>query len=292
MRGSGRGWAFIDLADLGRNSARGYAAVAARIVVYPLAVATLLGLLVAAATLIGRPPDWLDPLVGIVTRYGLIIVAGAAVLRGVVRSHRRPWRSLIGADSRIDMRRLAIGAAVELLILGGQLALVHAMTGWPWRFVLPDALPLVLFALALLPLQAASEEILFRGYLTQALGRLVRSRGVIALVVGLAFGALHLNAYGPLTVPYFLVLSLVFSLVSLRDGRLELAIGGHAAMNFFAVATAGFSPLAPAIIGLDRGAIAFNWAAIVVLVVNGALFYAMTRLLVLLVCERRAAPCS
>ena len=72
-----------------------------------------------------------------------------------------------------------------------------------------------------IPPQAASEGLLFRGYLTQALGRIIRSRVLIAATVGLVFSLLHFNAHGPLTVPYFFVLSLIFSLVSLRDERLR-----------------------------------------------------------------------
>src|SRR5439155_4982160 len=119
-----------------------------------------------------------------------------------------------------DWRHVAIGVGAELAIVLGQLALIHLVTGWPWRFALPAALPLVLLTLLLIPLQAASEEILFRGYLTQALGRLARSRALIAAIVAAIFGALHLNTYGPLTVPYFFMLPLIFSPVSLRDGRL------------------------------------------------------------------------
>jgi membrane protease YdiL (CAAX protease family) len=286
-----RGWQFIDLAELGRNTARSYGAALLRIVLYPLAVAGLLGGAIVLSTVVShRPQGSIDPIVGILVQYGLIIVAGLAVLRSVEQSHRRPWRSLVAADLAIDWRRLAIGGGVQLAILAGQLALVHALTGWPWRFTIPAALPLFVLAVFLIPLQAASEEILFRGYLTQALGRIVRSRVLIAATVGVVFGVLHLSAYGPLTLPYFFVLSLIFSLVSLRDERLELVIGGHGAMNLFAFGAANTGLVGAAIGGIEEGAVPFNWVAIVVLMVNGALFYGVTRLLVRLFCERRAAP--
>lgn len=280
-----RGWRFIDLAELGVNTARSYIAALLWIVLWPLATAVLLG---AAAGISGvikqRPPDVLAPSTAILEQYGPIVVAGAAVLYGVVRIHRRPWQSLIAPDLRLGACRLAIGFGVEIAILGGQLALVLALTGWPWIFPVPQPLGVFVLALLLIPLQAASEELLFRGYLTQTLGRIVRSRFAIALAVAVVFGGLHLNTYGPLTVPYFLGLSLVFSLVSLRDERLELAIGGHAAMNLFAFLVAGamLGPETPAqgMIGAPQAAMPFNAAAIAVLLVNGALFYGLTRLLV------------
>jgi membrane protease YdiL (CAAX protease family) len=283
-----RGWRFIDLAGLGINTARSYVAALLWIVLCPLAVAVVLG---AAAGVSGvikqRPQDVLAPTTAILEQYGPIVVAGAALLYAVARIHRRPWQSLIAPDLRLDGGRFAIGFLVEVAILGGQLGLVHALTGWPWMFSVPEPLGVFVLALLLIPLQAASEEILFRGYLTQALGRVLRSRVLIAAAVGVVFGGLHLNAYGALTVPYFLVLSLIFSVVSLRDDRLELVIGGHVAMNLFAfvVASAMLGPeiLGQGTIGASQAAMPFNAAAIAVLIVNGALFYGLTRLLVRLV---------
>jgi membrane protease YdiL (CAAX protease family) len=289
--GRPRGWQFVDLAALGRNTGRSYAAALLRIILYPLAAAVLLGLAVALGTVVFHPqPGSIDPTVGILVQYGLIVVAGIAVLRSVERSHRRPWRSLVAPDLSIDWRRLAIGGGVQFAILGGELALVHALTGWPWRFSISAGLPLFVLGVLLIPLQATSEEILFRGYLTQALGRIVRSRVLIATTVGLVFGLLHLNTYGPLTLPYFLLLSLIFSLVSLRDERLELAIGGHGAMNLFAFGVANAGLAGPAAVSGGEAAMQFNWTAIVALMLNGALFYSVTRLLVRLFCVRRSAP--
>lgn len=273
------GWQFIDLAELGINTGRSYAAAVLRIILYPLAFTVVLALASALAS--PALPRSSAPVIAAVLQFGPIVVAGIAVMRSVVQSHQRPWRSLIAADPGIDWRRVAIGGSVELAILAGQFALVYALTGWPLRLAIPAAgLPLAAVTLVLIPLQSASEELLFRGYLTQALGRIARSRVLIAATVGAVFGLLHLDVHGPLTVPYFCVVSLIFSLVSLRDDRLELVIGGHAAMNLFAFAAANTGLAGAVIGGVAEGAVAFNWAAIVVLMVNGALFYGLTRLLV------------
>lgn len=291
----GWGWRFIDLAGLGVNTARSYLAALLWIVLCPLAFAVLLG---AAAGISGvikqRPQGVLAPTTAILEQYAPIVVAGVALLYAVARIHRRPWRSLIAPHLRLDPRRLAIGFGVEVAILGGQLALIHALTGWPWMFSMPEPLGAFLLAMLLIPLQAASEELLFRGYLTQTLGRIVHSRLAIALIVGLVFGGLHLNTYGALTVPYFLVLSLIFSLVSLRDERLELVIGGHAAMNLFAFVVAGAmlgpETMGQGMIGAPQAALSFNAAAIAVLIVNGALFYGLTRLFVRFFAESSDRP--
>jgi len=281
-----RGRQFIDLAQRGSNTPRSYGATLLRIVLYPLAVALLLGLAALIDTILNhRPPGSIDPIVGILLEYGLIVMAGLGVLRGVERSHLRPWRSLVAADLSVDWRRLLIGGAVQLAILGGELETVHALLGWPWRWSLAVGLPLFVLAMCVIPLQSASEEILFRGYLTQSLGRMVRSRVLIAAVVALVFGVLHLNSHGPLTVPYFFVLSLVFSLVSLRDERLELAIGGHAGINMFAFGAANLTLVGPGVVGGGGTAMPFNAAAIAAVAVNGAVFYGLTRLLVRVFCK-------
>ncbi len=289
MRGRGRGWRFIDLAELGHNTARSYGATLLRITLYPLGVAGLLGIAVAIDIVLKHnTPGSIDPIVTILTQFGLIVVAGLAVLRSVEKSHLRPWRSLVAPDLTLDWRRLAIGCGVQLEILASELVLIHRLTGWPWRWSLATGLPLFILAACLIALQSASEELLFRGYLTQALGRIVRSRVLIALIVGVVFGLLHMNAHGPLTVLYYLVLSLVFSLVSLRDERLELAIGGHAGINLFAFWVANLPLVGPGILGGGGGAMAFNGVAILVVAVNGALFYGLTRLLVRVFCKPRS----
>lgn len=279
---SGYGWAFIDLAALGRNTAWSYIATLLRIVLLPAAFVVLgiVALLAAGST--GWLGDSAVPAVAIAFGVGAVIVAGLALAWGVVRSHRRPWMSLIAADPRLDWRRLAIGAAVEATLLGLMIALGHWLGGQPWPAGSSIPLPALAGVMLLIPFQAASEEMLFRGYLTQALGRLSRHRTVIVLVVGAVFGALHLNAYGALTLPYLLLLSLVFSLVSLRDGRLELVIGAHTANNWVALGAFDLFDKTDHAMGLGLPALAL-------LVINGALFYAGTRLLVERLCPPRAA---
>lgn len=280
------GWKFIDLAELGGNTGINYLATVLRIIVYPTAIAAVLGAVMGVA----HAPPLTGKLLDILLQFSPIVVAGIVLAWSVARIHGRPWRSLIAPDLRIDWRRVAIGGGAQLAILAGQLALVHALTGWPWRFSIAAALPVFALSLVLIPLQAASEELIFRGYLTQALGRILSSRLVIAAIVAVVFGLLHLSLHGPLTLPYYFVLSLVFSLVSLRDERLELVIGGHAAMNLFAVFAASSGLVGLAAIGAEGGAVLFNWASIAAVLVNGALFYGITRLLVRLFCERRSPP--
>lgn len=278
---SGYGWQFIDLAALGRNTWRSYIATTLRIVLLPPAF-VMLGILalVAAGGSDLMSGGTMPPAV-IALAVAAVVVVGLGLAWGVARSHRRPVMSLISADLALDWRRLAIGAGVEAALLALTIVLGHLIAGQPWPSGPGLSLPALAVVLLLVPLQAASEEMLFRGYLTQALGRLLRSRITIALVVGVLFGAAHFNAYGALTIPYLLLLSLVFSLVSLRDERLELVIGAHAANNWMAFTAFD-------LFGTGDHAIRLGWPALALLVVNGALFYGGTRLLVDRLCAPRA----
>lgn len=276
-----RGWRFIDLAALGDNSWRRYAATLLRIVLLPAAffaaaIAALYG--ATAQHLLGRS-ELRTTIVELA--FAIVIVAGVGLVWGVTRSHRRPWLSLISTDLTLDWRRLAIGAGVEGGLLLLLVLLGHLAGGQPWPNAPRMALPALAAILLMVPFQAASEEMLFRGYLTQALGRVLRSRALIAVLVGVVFGALHGNAYGWVTIPYICLLSLIYSLVSLRDERLELTIGAHTATNWFGIG---------AIDALDKtGAtgVQLTLGAIAVLIANYAVFFGVTRLLVGRFCDRR-----
>jgi membrane protease YdiL (CAAX protease family) len=273
-----RGWEFIDLSDLGVNTARSYLVALLRIVLLPLAFLILSVVAVGLADAAGYrlSPSALQ-VAGLAAALGTSVVGGIAVAWSVARIHRRPWLSLISADLRVDWRRLAIGAGVEVALLGALYPL-HLLSVPPWRFASTTTAPVLGLMLLLIPLQAASEEILFRGYLTQALGRLFRNRGTIVMAVALIFGALHFDAYGALTIPYILFLSLTYSLVSLRDEKLELVVGAHAANNLFVFGALGFA------------VVKLTWPAVALVALHGIAFYGLTRLLVRLLCERRAAP--
>ena len=278
MPRAGYGWTFIDLAALGRNTASTYTLTLVAVVAAPV------GFLVLAfgAIFVAAARHWITGVGGSVlvltAAFVAVIVAGVTLAWRVARSHRRPWMSLISSDLRLDWRRLLIGAGVEGGILLLFLGLMHVLIG---RNASPSGqgigLPDLLVLMLLVPFQAASEEMVFRGYLTQALGRVLRSRAIIATIVGAIFGALHFGAYGVLTIPYLFGLSVLYSIVSLRDERLELTIGAHAATNWFGIGAVNA-------LAIGTGAARLSWAALAALAVNGILFYAGTRFLVRAFC--------
>lgn len=80
--------------------------------------------------------------------------------------------------------------------------------------------------LCLTPLQTATEELLFRGYVMQGLSLLVKRPVAIAVISSVIFTLPHLAnpevARAPLLVPLqYVTIGLLLAAVTLRDGRLE-----------------------------------------------------------------------
>lgn len=158
----------------------------------------------------------------------------------VVLVHRRSMLSLITPQARFDWFRAAQGFAVWF-VLAAAASVIESMI-FPGRYRLtfnPETFfQFAAVVLCLTPLQTATEELLFRGYVMQGLGLLVKRPVVIAVASGVIFMLPHLAnpevAHHSLLVPpQYLMIGLLLAAVTLRDGRLELAIGIHTANNIF-----------------------------------------------------------
>lgn len=181
----------------------------------------------------------LGSVTGFVAVNASILTLLAAVVAVVIVLHRRPWRTLVTPYPRIDWRRIAEGAAVWVVLSLAGAVVEHLLYPgrYAWVLDLQRWLPFVLAALLLTPLQCAAEELLFRGYVLQTLGRLLRRPPVLALLSSAVFTLPHL--YNPEVAAYglaimaanYFVMGLFLAAVALRDGRLELAIGAHAGNN-------------------------------------------------------------
>jgi membrane protease YdiL (CAAX protease family) len=167
------------------------------------------------------------------------LFAGLAVAVRFI--HRRPLRSLITPLARVNLWRVLQG-------FGLFLALAAATSGG-WALLGPERYQLVfhpqqwLLALPLIVVvttfQASTEELLMRGYLLQTLGLLTRRTWLLAGISGLVFAVPHLTnpeiGVGPaLMFAFYFSFGAFVTLVTLRDNRLEFALGMHAANNLFA----------------------------------------------------------
>ena len=100
----------------------------------------------------------------------------------------------------------------------------------------------VALVLALVPIQAAAEEVMARGYLLQLFGLATSNVLVLSVIGGILFAVSRLANPGFPAVgegfwiacAHFAVFGFVLAAVTLKDGGIELAVGAHIANNVFA----------------------------------------------------------
>jgi membrane protease YdiL (CAAX protease family) len=231
---------YLDLARLGRNEWWRYLAGAVIITFSWLGLGYVPYYLLLVAGLAEPPFDFVA-----VNFTIFMMLAGLAVTMRWV--HRRPLLSLVAPD-RVDFARLARGAAAWTVLAAATAAIEHAL--YPGRYYLSfDAARFPVFFLlvmALTPVQCAVEELVFRGYAMQGFGLLTRRPLLIAILSSLVFTAPHLlnpevheHGVAVMAANYFAI-GMLLATVSLRDGRLELAVGLHAANNVFLALVANY----------------------------------------------------
>ena len=153
--------------------------------------------------------------------------------------HMRP-RWLSSVQPRIRWGYLFGCLAIAAVVLNGVL-LLSRTAGEPLNF---DPQPGFWGFLAVIvltsPIQAAAEEIFFRGYLLQALGSLVAKPWFGVVVSSVVFALLHGTQNLPLFVDR-LGFALLAGLLVWRTGGLEAGIAAHVINNVFAYVIAGLT---------------------------------------------------
>ena len=155
--------------------------------------------------------------------------------------------TLVNRERRLDWRRIGQAAAVWSAIGLAAAAVEHSL--YPDRYYLTfDAGQFVLFAavaIVLTPLQTTTEELVFRGYAMQALSLRMHQPLAVAALSALVFTLPHLlnpeMRHGALLLAAsYYTIGFLLAAITLRDGRLELAIGLHAANNLMLALVANY----------------------------------------------------
>lgn len=267
---------YLDLARLGRNEWWRYA-LGACIIAFSWLVPGYVPYLMLIASGVET-----DPLADFVAVNFSIFMMLAGLAITVKLLHRRPLRSLVTPAARVSWRR-AGGGALAWLVLAGAIAVIEHLL-FPGRYYLSFHAErfLVFFAavLVLTPIQCLTEELVFRGYAMQGVGLLTRRPAAIAIASSLLFTLPHLlnpevASHGVLIMAanYFAI-GLLLAAVTLRDGRLELAIGVHAVNNVFLALVANYEGSALATESIYTARELDPVYSLVSLVIGGAAFYA------------------
>ena len=265
---------YLDLVHRGKNDAWRYAAGAFTILLFWLGAGRLLyGSF--GETLASRP------LLEFVAANFSILMLLAGLVAAVRWIHGRSLRSLVTPEPSLDWARIGRAAAVWAVLAALTAALEHVV--FPDRYYLSfDAgrfVPFAAAAIVLTPVQCAAEELLFRGYVVQALGLITRRPLSIAVGSSAIFMVPHLlnpevHQYGALVMALdYFAIGMVLALVVLRDGRLELAIGLHAANNVFLALVANYEGSAIATGAVFTARELDPWYSLMALIGSGLSFY-------------------
>ena len=160
--------------------------------------------------------------------------------------HKRTLTSLHTAAKKIRVNRVVQGFFLTWIVLGLFSLIGNALGLMEVQYVFDPGRFWVfaLVSLLFIPFQAATEEIVFRGYFNQGLTHLLRSKWIAFALTSLAFMALHLSnpealegaASGalPIVMSGYFFFGFAMCLVVWLDDGLETAIGIHAGNNCFA----------------------------------------------------------
>jgi uncharacterized protein len=153
--------------------------------------------------------------------------------------HDRSAWSLISSSGRINWRRLSYGFLVwfGIAMVPSIISLWVSPGLYKFHFD-PGEWPLLFgAAIVLTPIQTSCEEIFFRGYVLQGMGLITRQPLVLIISNGLLFLIPHLGnpeiASGIIWVSLqYFSMGVFLAFITLKDNRLELALGVHFANNF------------------------------------------------------------
>ncbi|UXX77801.1 CPBP family intramembrane metalloprotease [Reichenbachiella carrageenanivorans] len=155
--------------------------------------------------------------------------------------HKRSFSQTVNGTAKIRWARVGYAAGLWAVLMVVYILFELAVDPDNIAFQLNWSafLPLVVVAVLLIPLQTTCEEYLLRGYFTQGVAGLTKSRWLAVLVPGLIFALMH--AFNPevqahgfwIVMPQYLTFGVVFGLLSVLDDGIELAMGAHAVNNVF-----------------------------------------------------------
>ena len=190
-------------------------------------------------------PDF--SLYGINSNFGFILMilmfvaATLALWLGVKYLHKGSFKSIIRPQSNIQYHKIlwAFGLWFGLTLIIEFIMYLNSSHLYELTFNFSKFLPLLLISIFLLPIQTSFEELLFRGYFLQGIGRGTKSKLIALILTSVMFGLIHgtnpeVVKYGmPVMMTYYISAGLVLGIMTIMDDGLELALGVHAATNIY-----------------------------------------------------------
>lgn len=155
--------------------------------------------------------------------------------------------TLVTYASRFRFKLFLMGSGVWgiLLIVSAAISWVLDPTSFRWSFDASSFFPLLAISCVAIPVQVASEELLYRGVIPQALGRAFRSDFLVIIFTTLLFALPHLlnpeaKDRPALALITYSAISLSWVVAVWKWGGLEISLGAHLINNVFGILIVGY----------------------------------------------------
>lgn len=152
--------------------------------------------------------------------------------------HQQSFISIITSRERIDWKRVCFSFFLWGVFTIVSIFITYALNPSDFEMNFQPIPFLILFTIAtlLIPVQTTVEELIFRGYLMQGFGNVLKNRWFPLLMTSTIFGLLHLSnpevsKLGNIMMVYYIGTGLLLGIMTLMDEGMELALGFHAANN-------------------------------------------------------------
>jgi membrane protease YdiL (CAAX protease family) len=152
--------------------------------------------------------------------------------------HRQPLKSLMTSRKKIDWSRFRFAFITWGLVIVAITFLDYweSPEKYIFNFKPVPFLILLIISVIFIPIQAAYEEFVFRGYLMQGIGLHAKNRWMPLMVTSLIFGLLHLgnpeiSKLGYEVILVYIAMGFFFGIVTLMDEGIELSLGFHVVNN-------------------------------------------------------------
>lgn len=170
---------------------------------------------------------------------GMFVFALLGLWIAVRFIHQKTLASIITAFEKIRWGRYFFAFALwgSLIVILTLVSYAISPEEMEVHFDFYKFIVLLIVAVIFVPIQTATEELIFRGYLMQGFSQLFKS-GIIPLIItSVLFGLVHgtnpeAKAHGLLLMlPYYIFFGAFLAVLTLLDEGLELAMGIHCANN-------------------------------------------------------------
>ena len=155
--------------------------------------------------------------------------------------HKRSVLSLTTSRNKIDYKRILFSFTVVVLLTIFVFIVTYSIdnSNIEWNFNPLNFSILLFISLLLFPFQIGFEEYLFRGYLMQQIGIIVKNRWLPLLFTSVVFGLFHsanpeVAQMGFGVMFFYIGTGFLLGIMTLMDESLELALGFHLGNNLMA----------------------------------------------------------